>query len=72
MGGNADRQAHPDRAFEPGVIVLDCCDAQITGLGSINMEADDMREVSGVPPSGKDLRISPTMLLSFRNGKIVE
>ena len=33
------------RTFAPDVIVLNCCDAQVTGLGSIIMGAADVHEV---------------------------
>jgi len=37
-------------SFEPDVIVLNCCDAQAIGLGSIIMDEDDVREVYRLAP----------------------
>lgn len=38
------------RIFTPGVVVLNCCDAQVTGLGSIIMSKEHVREVYGSSP----------------------
>ena len=40
-------------AFMPDVIVLNCCDAQVTGFGSIIMSKEDVREVYRAAPAAK-------------------
>lgn len=39
------------RTFEPDVVVLNCCDAQVLGLGSIIMSEEDVRRVYLSAPS---------------------
>jgi len=38
------------RTFEPGVVVMNCCDAQVTGLGSIIMNKEHVAEVYRAAP----------------------
>ncbi len=40
-------------SFSPDVIVLNCCDAQVTGLGSIIMNKEDSREVYRLAPRAR-------------------
>ncbi len=38
------------RTFEPGVVVMNCCDAQVSGFGSIIMNKDHVGEVYRAAP----------------------
>ncbi len=41
------------RTFLPDVIVLNCCDAQVVGFGSIIMSKEDVREVYRAAPEAR-------------------